>query len=241
LASTASLSEELFMPAIRLVAGVLAVVIANAAALAADAPVPSPESGAKSAQTTQPDAAAPTEKPEAAPSQPSVVPPPSPAPSTQPPPAQAAVPPAASEPVKPASPPKGDAAPAAMPPAAKPPSVTVIDAFDAKGILGRDVRSPASENMGRIADVIVDRAGQVRGAVIDFGGFLGVGSRKIVVDWAALHFWNVADKTASITLDLTREQVRAAPEYKDDAPIVVLGASGTLTPLRFPPITMQER
>jgi hypothetical protein len=140
--------------------------------------------------------------------------------------------------VQPAAPPVVSTPPA---PVAKPPSVTVIDAFDAKGILGRDVRSPASENMGRIADVIVDRAGQVRGAVIDFGGFLGVGSRKIVVDWGALHFWNVADKTASITLDLTREQVRAAPEYKDDQPIVVLGASGTLTPLRFPPLTMQER
>ncbi|MGM5029812.1 PRC-barrel domain-containing protein [Tardiphaga sp. 20_F10_N6_6] len=140
--------------------------------------------------------------------------------------------------VQPAAPPVASTPPA---PVAKPPSVTVIDAFDAKGILGRDVRSPGSENMGRIADVIVDRAGQVRGAVIDFGGFLGVGSRKIVVDWGALHFWNVADKTASITLDLTREQVRAAPEYKDDQPIVVLGASGTLTPLRFPPLTMQER
>ena len=140
--------------------------------------------------------------------------------------------------VQPATPPVASTPPV---PVAKPPSVTVIDAFDAKGILGRDVRSPASENMGRIADVIVDRAGQVRGAVIDFGGFLGVGSRKIVVDWGALHFWNVADKTASITLDLTREQVRAAPEYKDDQPIVVLGASGTLTPLKFPPLTMQER
>ncbi|MGM4931172.1 PRC-barrel domain-containing protein [Tardiphaga sp. 619_E2_N8_5] len=154
--------------------------------------------------------------------------------------AQPSVPPPAPDAaaVQPAAPPVVSTPPA---PVAKPPSVTVIDAFDAKGILGRDVRSPASENMGRIADVIVDRAGQVRGAVIDFGGFLGVGSRKIVVDWGALHFWNVADKTASITLDLTREQVRAAPEYKDDQPIVVLGASGTLTPLRFPPLTMQER
>jgi hypothetical protein len=223
------------MPAIRLVAGILALVIANAEAVAADAPVPE----AKSAQAAQQESA-PAPKPDATPSQ-QITPPASTAPSNQPPAAQAAVPPAVTEPVKPASPPKGDAAPAAMPPAAKPPSVTVIDAFDAKGILGRDVRSPASENMGRIADVIVDRAGQVRGAVIDFGGFLGVGSRKIIVDWAALHFWNVADKTASITLDLTREQVRAAPEYKDDAPMVVLGASGTLTPLKFPPITMQER
>ena len=71
---------------------------------------------------------------------------------------------------------------------APPPSVTVIGARDAHGVLGRDVRSPPDENMGRIVDVIVDRAGAVRAAVIDFGGFLGVGSRKIVVDWNALHF-----------------------------------------------------
>ena len=148
-----------------------------------------------------------------------------------------ATPPAADSP-PPAVAPTPAAAPAVPPvTVAKPPSVTVIDAFDARGILGRDVRSPASENMGRIADVIVDRAGVVRAAVIDFGGFLGVGSRKIVVDWAALHFWNVANKSESITLELTREQVRAAPEYKDDAPIVALGASGALYPLRFPPLT----
>ena len=115
-----------------------------------------------------------------------------------------------------------------------PPSVTVIEAVDAHGILGRDVKSAANENMGRIVDVIVDRSGAVRGAVIDFGGFLGVGSRKIVVDWSALHFWNVANTSKSITLELTRDQVKAAPEYKGDQPIVVLGASGSLEPLRFP-------
>jgi hypothetical protein len=123
---------------------------------------------------------------------------------------------------------------------AAPPSVTVIEAVDAHGILGRDVRSPANENMGRISDVIVDRGGSVRAAVIDFGGFLGVGSRKIVVDWGALHFWNVADKTASISLELTRDQVKAAPEYKEDQPIVVRGASGSLEPLRFRPLTTEK-
>jgi hypothetical protein len=135
-----------------------------------------------------------------------------------------------------ASPPKPEApAPAAVPTEkAPPPSVTVIDAVDAHGILGREVRSPANEDMGRLVDVIVDRSGTVRAAVIDFGGFLGVGSRKIVVDWSALHFWNVANPGKSITLELSRDQVKAAPEYKDDQPIVVLGASGSLEPLRFP-------
>jgi PRC-barrel domain len=123
------------------------------------------------------------------------------------------------------------ATPAAPKEAVPPPSVTIIEATDAHGVLGRDVRSPTDEDMGRIVDVIVDRAGQVRAAVIDFGGFLGVGSRKIVVDWNALHFGQIANKGERITLELTKDQVKVAPEYKEDAPIVVLGASGALLPL----------
>src|SRR5256886_13379089 len=75
-----------------------------------------------------------------------------------------------------------------------PPSVTVIGAKDAHGILGREVRSAANEDMGRVVDVIVDREGTVRAAVIDFGDSLVVGIRKIVVDWGALFFFK--QKTA---------------------------------------------
>jgi hypothetical protein len=128
-----------------------------------------------------------------------------------------------------AAPPAAPKEPAPAPPA----SVTIIGASEAHGVLGRDVRSPKDEDMGRIVDVIVDREGMVRAAVIDFGGFLGVGSRKIVVDWNALHFGHVANKSDSITLDLTKEQVMAAPEYKDGTPIVVLGAAGSLKPWQF--------
>jgi len=64
----------------------------------------------------------------------------------------------------------------------------------ARGVISRvinwrhprqEVRSAAGENMGRIVDVVVDPSGQVRAAVIDFGGFLGVGSPRIAVDWGA--------------------------------------------------------
>jgi hypothetical protein len=157
--------------------------------------------------------------------------------------APAATPPTAAPPPPAAPPPqakKETPVPEVPTDKATPPSVTVIEAVDAHGILGRDVRSPTNENMGRISDVIVDRGGIVRAAVIDFGGFLGVGSRKIVVDWNALHFWNVADKTASISLELTRDQVKAAPEYKEDQPIIVLGASGSLEPLRFRPMPTEK-
>jgi PRC-barrel domain len=111
------------------------------------------------------------------------------------------------------------------------PSVTILGSRQAQSVLGKEVRSSADENMGRIVDVIVDHDGRVRAAVIDFGGFLGVGSRKIAVDWNALSFPPPASERDVVTLELTRDQVKAAPEYKDKRTVVVLGAAGALQPL----------
>lgn len=111
------------------------------------------------------------------------------------------------------------------------PEVTVLKKHEVQGILGREVRSATNEDMGRIVDVLVDPRGEVRAAIIDFGGFLGVGSRKIAVDWSALHFPLPGKPDAVISLELTRDQVKAAPEYQDGKPVVVLGALGKLEPL----------
>jgi len=114
--------------------------------------------------------------------------------------------------------------PVSTPPVnAGPPAPMTVDRQEAQGVLGREVRSAADENMGRIIDVIVDRMGNVRAAVIDFGGFLGVGSRKIAVDWNALHFTAVDGKDR-ITVGFTKDQVKAAPEYQDGKSVVVLSA-----------------
>lgn len=124
------------------------------------------------------------------------------------------------------------AVPAGRPDTTSAPSVTVLGSKQAQSVLGKEVRSAANENMGRIIDIIVDRTGQVRAAVIDFGGFLGVGSRKIAVDWAALRFPPDGGKERDvITLELTRDQVKGAPDYKDKRAVVVLGAAGGLRPL----------
>ena len=113
------------------------------------------------------------------------------------------------------------------------PTMMVFDTHEIRGILGKEVRSPADENMGRIVDVLVDRGGQVAAAIIDFGGFLGLGSRKVAVSWNALRFPTGGSQNDRILLELTRDQVRAAPEFKEDKPVVVLRASGNLESLPF--------
>lgn len=91
-------------------------------------------------------------------------------------------------------------------------------------ILGKEVLSAKGEDMGRIVDVLFDEKGEPRAAVIDFGGFLGVGTRKIAISWGALRF-DLGEKKNVIALDLGREQLKAAPEYKyaeSDKPIPVV-------------------
>ncbi len=79
-------------------------------------------------------------------------------------------------------------------------------------LLGREVTTRPDALEGRIVDILVDRTGKIRAAVVEFGGFLGIGTRKIAVDWGALRLEN-----GGIVADVGRDQLRAAKEYKPGA------------------------
>ena len=88
-------------------------------------------------------------------------------------------------------------------------------------ILGKELHSPSGQALGRIVDLLVDETGQPRAAIIDFGGFLGVGSRKIAIDWRTLRFDPEGTRDA-VVADLDRDQIKAAPEYKDSREVVAV-------------------
>ena len=106
-----------------------------------------------------------------------------------------------------------------------PPTVALkkVTPAEAMPILGHTVVGPAGKVIARLVDVLVDPDGQPVAAVLDFGGFMGVGSRKIAVHWGALQFEPAATEHR-ITLSLTPDEIKAAPEYKGPssaAPVVV--------------------
>ncbi len=95
---------------------------------------------------------------------------------------------------------------------------------DATGVLGRTVRDAEGREIGRIVDVVVDPSAQPRAVVVDTGGFMGVGSRQVAVSWASVHVPPPGAADMRVSIDLTDQQVRAAPDYTDRSkPAVVVG------------------
>lgn len=96
----------------------------------------------------------------------------------------------------------------------------VLDDHRVESLLGKEVKGAEGEDLGRIVDVLVSRDGTLSAAVIDFGGFLGVGTRKVAVAWSALQF---ADQGP--VLKMTRDELRVTPEYRAGEPVVVVGSA----------------
>ena len=92
---------------------------------------------------------------------------------------------------------------------------------DLFSILGKEVHSPSDQAMGRVVDLLIDATGQPRAAIIDFGGFLGVGTRKIAIDWNSLRF-DAGDPKKVVVADLDRDEIKAAPEYKDSREVIAI-------------------
>jgi PRC-barrel domain len=87
-------------------------------------------------------------------------------------------------------------------------------------ILGREITNREGDS-GRVIDVLVDLNGRSGAVVVEFGGFMGIGSRKIAVDWGALRFVREGSRSL-LTADVSREQIRDTPEYKPNEPPTVL-------------------
>jgi hypothetical protein len=93
-------------------------------------------------------------------------------------------------------------------------TVETVGPGQAISILGKKVVGQDGKAiLGPIIDILFDADGKPRAAVIDFGGFLGVGSRHVAIDWNALKF-RFGDREAPVQLDLDPAQIKGAPEYK---------------------------
>ena len=119
-------------------------------------------------------------------------------------------------------------------PAPAPAAAPALITADATGVLSRMVRDADGREIGRIVDVVVDPSGQPRAIVVDVGGFMGIGNRHVAVDWSSAHIPPPGVPQKWVTVDLTDQQVRSAPDYTDRSkPATIVGPPPT-TPAATP-------
>jgi hypothetical protein len=91
--------------------------------------------------------------------------------------------------------------------------------------MGQHLQGPDGSDAGRLWDVLVDSSGQPRVAVIEYGGFAGMGRRKVAVAWRALRFGpGTADHPIALLLD--RAEMGRIPDFKDASSPITFGGPG---------------
>lgn len=89
---------------------------------------------------------------------------------------------------------------------------TALSVISSDKVNGTNVYNPAGEKLGSIDSLMIDKiSGKVRYAVMEFGGFLGMGTDRYPLPWDTLKYSTNMD---GYVVSLAKEQLENAPRYE---------------------------
>jgi hypothetical protein len=94
-----------------------------------------------------------------------------------------------------------------------PSDMKAVKGDDLKGV---DVLDTTGHKIASINDVVLTADGKVDAIVVDFGGFLGIGTKQIALAYEGLKFMDGADKRRYLLVHLTKDQLDAQKAYNKD-------------------------
>ena len=96
-------------------------------------------------------------------------------------------------------------------------STSTNDCISSDRVEGTTVYNLAGDKLGSVDDLMIDkRSGQVRYAVLEFGGFLGMGTDRYPLPWNMLKYDTEKD---GYVVPIDKDRLDGAPRYADgDAP-----------------------
>lgn len=95
----------------------------------------------------------------------------------------------------------------------KPSDMQTMKADDIKGA---DVLDPSGNKIASVNDVVLTKDGKVDAVIVDFGGFLGIGTKQIALGFEGLRFMDDASNKRYLVVNVTKEQLDAAKAYNKD-------------------------
>ncbi|WP_418131122.1 PRC-barrel domain-containing protein [Variovorax sp. 375MFSha3.1] len=91
----------------------------------------------------------------------------------------------------------------------------VTNVISSDRVEGTTVYNAGGEKLGSIDDLMIDKlSGQVRYAVLEFGGFLGMGKDRYPIPWSMLKYDTAQE---GYVVPLQKETLEGAPRYADNS------------------------
>ena len=91
----------------------------------------------------------------------------------------------------------------------------IFNLISSEDIEGAKVCDPNGNRIGEIDHLLIDKdSGNVRYAIMSFGGFLGLGHSHYPVPWSALKY---DTSLGGYVSNITEQQLQDAPEFSDDS------------------------
>ena len=87
----------------------------------------------------------------------------------------------------------------------------------ASKLIGANVTNAANELVGEINEIVLGKDGKVAAVIVGVGGFLGMGEREVAISYSGLKFAKDSGNRDVITVNATKDQLKAAPAWKWDA------------------------
>ncbi|MBJ6128451.1 PRC-barrel domain-containing protein [Microvirga splendida] len=92
-------------------------------------------------------------------------------------------------------------------------TVTPADML-ASRLMDLDVHNLQNEEIGEIEDLILDDGKTIRGIVLEIGGFLGIGERRVVVAPSSILITREGENNLKAVVNTTKDELQKAPEFK---------------------------
>lgn len=84
--------------------------------------------------------------------------------------------------------------------------------LNASNLEGANVYGPGDKDIGKVSHF--HGTSPTAQAVIDVGGFLGIGAKPVALPISSLHFMRDENGTVHATTPMTKDELKSLPEHK---------------------------
>jgi hypothetical protein len=91
-----------------------------------------------------------------------------------------------------------------------------LGTITADQLIGTKVIGPENNEIAEVGDIVLTDDGKIDALLVDFGGFLGIGEKRVAVGVDNLQFLTDQNGAQYVWLNVTKEQLDAAAAYDEN-------------------------